>query len=300
MAYESVFLNKVIEIKKIVSIHYFEYMSNFSFYGESHDFWEFLYVDKGEVEVTAGDSVCTLKKDEIIFHKPNEFHNVKANGHIAPNLIVISFECNSDAMDFFQDKRLKIGENERAVLANIIVEAKDSFSSSLDDPYLEHLTKNENASFGSEQLIQINLETFLISLIRNNTIKKASPEPTLYLKKRNNLEMYNQIIDYLGKNISKHLSIDQIAKDNLIGRSQLQKIFREQNKGGIIEYFSNMKIQTAKQLIRNNTFNFTEISNELGYSSVHYFSRQFKKITGMSPSEYSSSVKVLSEHPVKK
>lgn len=300
MAYESILLNKVIQINKIVSIHYFEYMSNFSFYGESHDFWEFLYVDKGEVDVTAGEAVYSLKKDEIIFHKPNEFHNVKANGHIAPNLIVISFECNSDAMDFFRGKRLKIGENERSILANIIVEAKDSFSSPLDNPYLEHLTKSEFSSFGSEQLIQINLETFLISLIRNATIKKIAPEPILHLKKKNNLEIYNQIIDYLGKNLSRHLSIEQIARDNLIGRSQLQKIFKEQNKGGIIEYFSKMKIDAAKQLIRNNSHNFTEISNELGYSSVHYFSRQFKKLTGMSPSEYSSSVKVLSERPNKK
>lgn len=300
MAYESVLLNKVIQINKIVSIHYFEYMSNFSFYGESHDFWEFLYVDKGEVDVTADQAIYSLKKDEIIFHKPNEFHNVNANGHVAPNLIVISFECNSEAMDFFRGKRLKIGENDRSILANIIVEAKNSFSSPLDNPYLEHLTKRENSFFGSEQLIQINLETFLISLIRNETVKKAVPEPNFHLKKKNNLELYNQIIEYLGNNVSKHLSIEQIAKDNLIGRSQLQKIFREQNKGGIIEYFSKMKIETAKQLIRNNTHNFTEISNELGYSSVHYFSRQFKKLTGMSPSEYSSSVKVLSERPTKK
>ena len=41
--------------------------------------------------------------------------------------------------------------------------------------------------------------------------------------------------------------------------------------------------------------NFTQISDFLGYSSIHYFSRQFKKITGMTPSEYSSSIKALSE-----
>ncbi|HJB28450.1 MAG TPA: AraC family transcriptional regulator, partial [Candidatus Blautia faecavium] len=41
--------------------------------------------------------------------------------------------------------------------------------------------------------------------------------------------------------------------------------------------------------------NFTQISEYLGYSSIHYFSRQFKKISGMTPSEYSSSIKALSE-----
>lgn len=56
-----------------------------------------------------------------------------------------------------------------------------------------------------------------------------------------------------------------------------------------------MKIEFAKQLIREDQMNFTQISDFLGYSSIHYFSRQFKKITGMTPSEYSSSIKALSE-----
>ena len=41
----------------------------------------------------------------------------------------------------------------------------------------------------------------------------------------------------------------------------------------------------------------TQISDMLGYSSVHYFSRQFKRIAGMSPVEYSRSVKALMPAP---
>ena len=41
--------------------------------------------------------------------------------------------------------------------------------------------------------------------------------------------------------------------------------------------------------------NFTQISAHLGYTSIHYFSRQFKKIVGMTPSEYASSVKAIAE-----
>ena len=46
---------------------------------------------------------------------------------------------------------------------------------------------------------------------------------------------------------------------------------------GIIEYFSNMKIESAKEMIRTGHMNFTQISEQLGYASIHYFSRQFKK-----------------------
>ena len=43
-----------------------------------------------------------------------------------------------------------------------------------------------------------------------------------------------------------------------------------------MECFNQMKINSAKQMIRNQQMNFTQIADALGYTSVHYFSRQFK------------------------
>lgn len=91
MAYHGVELQNSITIEKIFSIHYFEYMSNFSFAGESHNFWEFICVDKGEVGVTRGKSYTILKKGDLIFHKPNEFHDVKATG----------WDCSQSGRYFF-------------------------------------------------------------------------------------------------------------------------------------------------------------------------------------------------------
>ena len=52
-----------------------------------------------------------------------------------------------------------------------------------------------------------------------------------------------------------------------------------------------LKIDKAKQLISEDIYTVTEISEILGYSTIHYFSRHFKRITGMSPSQYAKSVK---------
>ena len=103
MAYNGFLPENVINIGKIYSIHYFEYMNTFSFEGESHDFWEFICVDKGEVGVTAGSEHLILKKGDLLFHPPNEFHAVKATGEIAPNLMVVSFGCQDEAMQFFSE-----------------------------------------------------------------------------------------------------------------------------------------------------------------------------------------------------
>ena len=97
------------------------------------------------------------------------------------------------------------------------------------------------------------------------------------------------------ENVDRRITIEQICKDNLIGRSILQKLFQEYTGCGIIDYFSKLKIKKAKQIIRNQHMNFSQIADSLGYSSIHYFSRQFKKITGLTPSQYASSIKALSE-----
>ena len=56
-----------------------------------------------------------------------------------------------------------------------------------------------------------------------------------------------------------------------------------------------MKIDRAKDIIRDGNMNLTEIAYYLSYSSLPYFSKQFKKETGMSPLQYSNSVKGITE-----
>ena len=295
MPFESMELREEIQISKIVTIHYFEYMSDFRFPGESHHFWEFLCVDKGEVEVTAGETPCTLKRGQIIFHKPDEFHKVSANGKTAPNLVVVSFECDSPCMKYFENLITEIGEAERNLLAQIIYEAKHCIATPLDDPYTSGMSRAEESPFASEQLIKLYLEQLLIRLIRQQLSGQSSAPLVRSVKQKNDSLIYNRITTYLEEHIREHLTIDEICRANLIGRSQLQKLFREQNQCGVIDYFSRLKIELAKQLIRENHHNFTQISDFLGYTSIHYFSRQFKKIAGMTPSEYSSSIKLLAE-----
>lgn len=301
MPYRGVLLRDSIAIKKIYTIHYFEYMNDFSFPGEAHDFWELVCVDKGEAGITSGDAYCVLKRGDVVFHEPNEFHAVRATGKTAPNLVVVSFECSSEAMHFFRKKILQIDEAERNLLAEIVIEARRCFDCRLDDPYLQNMPLKEPDAFGAEQLIRLNLEHLLIHMIRRYSnplpLKRRPPRtlPQKSTKNRSDEDLFNRVVDYLEANLDGRVTIEQICRENLIGRSQLQKIFREQSSLGIIEYFSLMKINAAKQLIRTNKMNFTQISEHLGYTSIHYFSRQFKKVTGMTPSEYASSIKAVSE-----
>lgn len=295
LPYESIKLKTEITIDYIISVHYFEYMNDFSFEGESHDFWELLCVDKGTVEIVADSNTYTLNKGDIIFHQPNEFHNVNSNGIVAPNLVVIGFECDSPGMSFFKNKILQVDRTEQIILAEIIKEAKGAFAGRLDDTYLTKLPRNKKQPYGSEQLIKMYLEMIMITLVRTySNLKTKQVLPNSSTHNRNEY-LFNQIVIYMEDNLGTQLTIDKICEDNLISRSILQMLFRNYGNSGVIDYYSNLKINTAKQLIRNQQLNITQIADALGYTSIHYFTRQFKKISGMTPTEYASSIKSMAE-----
>lgn len=297
MKYQGITLQDEFQIEKLYSLHYFEYMSTFYFPGESHDFWEFICVDKGTVTIGAEEDTFSLEMGDIAFHQPNEFHWVKANDSNPPNLIVISFSCHSPYMDFFRKKVLHINNTERTILAQIIAEAQHYLTGRLDNPYQGSLSINEDAPPASAQMIKLQLEQLLILLYRryHEHSLPGTVSAKLYKTTRmnNETEIFNHVVRYLKNNLTVQLTIEKICRDNLIGRSQLQKIFHEKSGLGIMGYFLKLKIDTAMYLIRSEQMNFTQISENLGYSSIHYFSRQFKKLTGMSPSEYASSIKAM-------
>ena len=172
--YESITLREEISIKDIYSIHYFEYSKDFIYEGESHDFWELLFVDFGSIEVTANTQTISLKKGEMIFHKPNEFHALRADGKAAPNLIVISFKCDAPCMGFFENQIITIDTTENFYLGQLIAEAKRTFYTPLNNPLVCKLNRYSQTTFGSEQIIKTSLELMLINIFRrlapqNNT-----------------------------------------------------------------------------------------------------------------------------------
>ena len=290
MDYTSICLPQIFSIDRIYSIHYFEYMSNFHFTGESHDFWEFLYVDKGEVEVMADEVGYRLKRGEMIFHKPNEFHNVFANGVVAPNLVVVAFVCPSPAMTYFEGKILKAGEDERELLARLVNEARDAFTPPLDDPGTVRMERASSSAFGSEQMIGMLLEQMLIRLVRRGAEPADSVKESSSVKKRSDNDLVRRVIAYMEENVAGNLTFSAVCRFSAQSATNLKTIFKAATGRGVMEYYRWLKIEQAKVLLREGNGNITQIADKLGYASVHYFSRYFKQATGMTPSEYTLSI----------
>ncbi len=278
-------LQRPLIIDGIYTIHYFEYTKDFAYSGELHDFWEIVYADKKSVVITAGANELTLNAGQMYIHKPNEFHKIRCDGTQAANSVILSFDCSCSKLMSIAGMVINCTADERKLMGHIISEAESAFITPLGTPYTRELEKNENGEFGCEQMIQLYMEQLLIRLIRGNkrqVAQKISVNSTLLPK----------ICEYLENNVEKHLSFPDIQKEFNISASVIKRLFRDNMNCGIMEHFSRLKVDAAKQMIRENEYNFTEISEKLGFNTPQYFTTVFRRISGMSPSEYEKSVKL--------
>ncbi len=278
----------VINVTKLVTVHYFEFHKDFKNEGEKHDFWELVYIDKGEVTVTAGKKEITLKQGDIIFHKPNEFHNIRANGIIAPNVFIISFNCSSPAIRHFENKYMKLPVKLKTLISFIIDESRKAFDLPRFDPYMKELKVNQNAPIGAQQMVKLYLEQLLILLIRKDESKHRS---VILPKEVYNNPVVVEMIEFLEKNIYGTVCIDDICEHTNYGKTYIYETFKRNTGYSPIQYYNILKITEAKKLIREG-LQFSDISNVLCFDNPHYFTRIFKRITSMTPKEYRNSVKI--------
>ena len=280
-------LMNLISINKIVSIHYYELDRSFCFQGESHNFWELVYVDSGEIIINANDCEYQLKQGEVIFHKPNEFHTLKADSKTASNVFVISFVCSSEAMSFFRDKIMVVPKKLKVHITSILEEYYFTFNP-MDSKALK-LEVRDDPLIGGQQMIKTHLEQFLIRLIRS---EENNREVHFFSSKENmDHHLIAQILNIIEENTYTKITVEQICNKLDYSHTYLSKIFKSTTGYTILEYIQKNKIQEAKKLIREERYNFAQISELLSFENPYYFSRVFKRVANMTPTEYKNSAK---------
>jgi len=286
-------IQSLIIVSKIVVMHYYEFDENFFFRGERHNFWEMIYVDKGRVEIKSGDDIIELNQGEIAFHAPNEFHSVKAKDS-SPNFFVFSFECDSSAMEYFKKYHARLDKKLKPYIASIIRESEKTYVIPKNDITLKQLVKRDDAEIGGEQMIKTLLEQLFILLIRGMTESENSAIFTSKESMENHLSA--SIKEYIFKRIDSVIRVNDICDAFGYSKTYLSKVFREQTGNTIAEYVTLSKINRAKDMIRLHNQNFAEISMSLSFDNPQYFTRVFKRVTGMTPTEFKNSLNIDEFH----
>lgn len=91
---------------------------------------------------------------------------------------------------------------------------------------------------------------------------------------------------YIHTHIDEHLTLQKVASVFNLSPNYLSQLFKKYSEMGFNEYVTAMKIEKAKTLLRNGNPKVYEIAEQLGFENAFYFSKVFKKSTGISPKEY--------------
>ena len=98
--------------------------------------------------------------------------------------------------------------------------------------------------------------------------------------------LISQVKKYIHDNREKKLSLQEISSHFGVSANYLSQLFKKATGMGITDYITKLKIEAAKDLLLTGNQKIYEISDEVGYDSAFYFSKVFKKYTGMSPKEF--------------
>ena len=284
-------ITKEIEITALTSIHYFEFDDSFVDEVEKHSPWELVYVDRGECQIISDEKEFILKQGEMFFHKPYESHMLKTLKGIAPNIFIVTFTSPSSSMLYFENKKLCAGISARQHISAIIHEAQSTFDLPFNNPRMDKLKKkSKEGLWAGEQSIILRLELMLIEMVRENHYY-TTPKKIFLTKEVIEDEFILRIIEFMEKRLYSRFTMDELSGELSFGKTYISRCFSRACGYSVIDYFTKMKVNEAKKLIRGGKYNFFEISEMLMFTNSHYFSTTFKKHTGMTPTQYKKSLK---------
>lgn len=236
--------------------------------GQDDGLWELIYVDHGELTVSVKNRRFILFQNSFLIHtRTPGAASFTAFGEFSCAFVFI-FSCTAPFLSLLSDQILSATKVDRLFFARLLMGAVSC--DPLLNLHMEHLFDR----------------LFVRSCLPVLPFVSAKKYPEQLRSFSSADARYFSVLRYLKKNLHTHLSIDRICRDNLINRSHLENLFHEKGWHGVIDCFTHMKIDAAKRMIADSNMTFSQISAALGYSSSHYFSRQFKKETNMTPTEY--------------
>lgn len=279
MKYVTKQLNDSIRVTGIVNLHFFEFDNDFTTEGERHPFYEMVFVNSGRLYISSEDYSGWLTKNQLVIHRGDTVHSLSCGSGDEPTVIIIGFECDSADIDIFSKAPTQLDDAEIKKLAEIVKEGRNVFLPPYNTPVYDMKTR-KNPMFGSEQVLRVLLEYFLIQLIRKYRYDENSEdggEPP---------SMIDEIINYVSDNYLEKITIEELAFLFRTNRATLCKEFKRASGKTLVEFINEKKFEKAKRKILSSDATFTKIAEEMKFESIHYFTRFFKKMSGMTPKEF--------------
>ena len=295
-----------IQLPAFYSLFEVHYDRGYEFPGESHNFWECLYVKEGEVCVSSDERVYDLGRGSIIFHKPLELHKFIVTGERGADLFIFSFSAEGPLTGWLSEKVFALTQFQQELLWKLYALARQSAGTGGDTGSGGAARAGHNTGTGGaagsggrlrtsgkaggyyrylepfdrlpaySQTVASFLELFMLSLAETGSVSSVSSDPEAIL--------FSRAVNYLNSNIHRQPSVPETARFCGVSESGLKRLFDKYAGISVHKYLLKLKIKAAVQLLESGQ-TVSRTAQELGFNTQSYFSRAFKRETGLSPSQ---------------
>ena len=254
-----------VRVECLYTLFYQEKEAGFLFPGEAHPMAEILYVDKGSLHSVADGQDILLEQGDLVLYAPEQWHMQYTDGDQAPCMVTIGFWARGLDWQSLSNRRFQPDPKTTAYLRQILAEQERG---------------NDDAIFSLLTLLLLHLQ---------QTDEASASQGSGILSGENAIIQRAQ--QYVQAHVEEKLAVPVVAEKVGVSASYLTALFQKHLQLSPAEYVRRIKLARSKQLIREGQMNFTQIAENLQYSTVHHFSRQFKQMFGLTPTEYAKSVK---------
>lgn len=259
-----------INLKEILTCFYQVRKANYVFPGEVHDYYELTYIDHGTLYMTLDGKAYRLNKYDLIIYYPGQYHTQSTDANNNCSYLTITFDMDTSIDISLKNRVFKTRKDVYNVLSTFMkaIQSKDYLSEELALTYLK------------EVLI-------LLYQFDTKTDEESNVNP---MQEHYENTLLNEILVFIHNNLYTAFTVEDLCQKFSISRSSLQTLFRTNINITPKHYISNQKLNHAKLLIQEHKYTISEISDMLGFTSIHYFSRKFKLQYGLSPTDYAKSI----------
>jgi AraC-like DNA-binding protein/uncharacterized RmlC-like cupin family protein len=276
-------IKKAVEVQSLITIEALSLSPAFSYPTEIHEFYEFAYIEEGNLSCTLGENTVELSHGDFLLIPPSKTHSYSVESAHTASIFIVCFHCNSELLKIF-DKKIHLKREEKQLINEIVKEAKNAFSF----PFKRKLRQLETPLFGAQQLVENNIERLLIQLIRNETNKNENIKLVMNSKELES-NLVEDIISLLESSVYGKLTLENVSHQTYYSKTFLNGIFKKHTGYTIMQYYTLLKVREAKKLLEN-ALSPSAVSHQLHFESPTYFTKVFKKYAGVTPSAYKKSV----------
>lgn len=117
------------------------------------------------------------------------------------------------------------------------------------------------------------------------------------MKTGNSITIAYKVMNFLEHHFAEDITVDSIAESMFLNKNYIAHVFKDETGFSLMNYVISLRVNKAKLLLTETDKSITDIATECGYSDFTYFSKQFKKNTGLTPSKFRKKAMDQSDMP---